>query len=290
MKYFFDQEYQQKEEQQLIQDAVNGSKKVLEQLIHQHYSFIYNVAIRYVLSPEDAEGLTQEVIIKVITKLSQFKQESSFRTWVYRIVFNHFLKSKKRNLEKTVISFENYGNELDAIPDIELNAEEQQSYKDLVEEAKLGCMTGMLLCLDRKQRLIYILGEMFEINSKIGAELLEISSDNFRKILSRARKDLYHFMNNKCGLLNKANPCRCPKKTKGFIQRGWIDTNELKFNKDFLKRVGDIAVEKANECTELIEEKYGALFKDHPYYNKNQSAQMMKDIVADKDLKRIFDL
>jgi RNA polymerase sigma factor (sigma-70 family) len=290
MKYFFDQEYQQKEEQQLIQDAVNGSKKALEQLIHQHYSFIYNVAIRYVLSPEDAEDLTQEVIIKVITKLSQFKQESSFRTWVYRIVFNHFLKSKKRNLEKTVISFENYGNELDAIPDIELNAEEQQSYKDLVEEAKLGCMTGMLLCLDRKQRLIYILGEMFEINSKIGAELLEISSDNFRKILSRARKDLYHFMNNKCGLLNKANPCRCPKKTKGFIQRGWIDTNELKFNKDFLKRVGDIAVEKANECTELIEEKYGALFKDHPYYNKNQSAQMMKDIVADKDLKRIFDL
>jgi RNA polymerase sigma factor (sigma-70 family) len=290
MKYFFDQEYQQKEEQQLIQDAVNGSKKALEQLIHQHYSFIYNVAIRYVLSPEDAEDLTQEVIIKVITKLSQFKQESSFRTWVYRIVFNHFLKSKKRNLEKTVVSFENYGNELDAIPDIELNAEEQQSYKDLVEEAKLGCMTGMLLCLDRKQRLIYILGEMFEINSKIGAELLEISSDNFRKILSRARKDLYHFMNNKCGLLNKANPCRCPKKTKGFIQRGWIDTNELKFNKDFLKRVGDIAVEKANECTELIEEKYGALFKDHPYYNKNQSAQMMKDIVADKDLKRIFDL
>lgn len=290
MKYFFDQEYQQKEEQQLIQDAVNGSKKALEQLIHQHYPFIYNVAIRYVLSPEDAEDLTQEVIIKVITKLSQFKQESSFRTWVYRIVFNHFLKSKKRNLEKTVISFENYGNELDAIPDIELNAEEQQSYKDLVEEAKLGCMTGMLLCLDRKQRLIYILGEMFEVNSKIGAELLEISSDNFRKILSRARKDLYHFMNNKCGLLNKANPCRCPKKTKGFIQRGWIDTNELKFNNDFLKRVGDIAVEKANECTELIEEKYGALFKDHPYYNKNQSAQMMKDIVADKDLKRIFDL
>ena len=101
MKYFFDQEYQQKEEQQLIQDAVNGSKKALEQLIHQHYSFIYNVAIRYVLSPEDAEDLTQEVIIKVITKLSQFKQESSFRTWVYRIVFNHFLKSKKRNLEKT---------------------------------------------------------------------------------------------------------------------------------------------------------------------------------------------
>ena len=131
---------------------------------------------------------------------------------------------------------------------------------------------------------------MFEVNSKIGAELLEISSDNFRKILSRARKDLYHFMNNKCGLLNTANPCRCPKKTKGFIQRGWIDTNELQFNKDFLKRVGDIAVEKANECTELIEEKYGALFKDHPYYNKNQSAQMMKDIVADKDLKRIFDL
>jgi RNA polymerase sigma factor (sigma-70 family) len=47
------------------------------------------------LSPFDAEDVTQEVLIKVITKLSQFKGKSNFRTWLYRITFNHFLKMKK---------------------------------------------------------------------------------------------------------------------------------------------------------------------------------------------------
>lgn len=43
-------------------------------------------------------------------------------------------------------------------------------------------MTGMLLCLNRDQRLVYILGEIFEVDSKTGAELLDISSDNFRQL------------------------------------------------------------------------------------------------------------
>ena len=54
----------------------------------------------------------------------------------------------------------------------------------------------MLLCLDREQRLIYVLGEIFGVTDVIGAELLEISRQNFRQKLSRARRDLHSFMQN----------------------------------------------------------------------------------------------
>ena len=77
----------------LINDALGGSKTALEHLLKRHYNFIYNVALRFVLNPDDAQDLTQEAVIKVITKLSQFNQKSEFRTWLYRIVFNHFLNS-----------------------------------------------------------------------------------------------------------------------------------------------------------------------------------------------------
>jgi hypothetical protein len=56
----------------------------------------------------------------------------------------------------------------------------------------------MLLCLDREQRLTFILGAIFEVSDTVGAEVLEITPDNFRQRLARARRDLRNFMNDKC--------------------------------------------------------------------------------------------
>jgi RNA polymerase sigma factor (sigma-70 family) len=277
-------------EQQLIADALGGSKTALELLLKTHYSFIYNVALRFVLNPVEAEDLTQEVIIKVITKLSQYNHQSKFSTWLYRIVFHHFINSKRGKLEHALVSFDAYGNALDQIPDLPLSSIEEEKFKEQVEDAKIGCMTGMLLCLSREQRLIFVLGEIFEIDSKTGSELLEISMENFRQLLSRARKDLYQFMHNKCGLINAQNPCRCPKKTKGFIQAGWVNETSLQFNTDFVKRISEIASLKANQCDDLLEEKYGSLFKDHPYYDRDQTAALIHQLTSDKEFKSIFNL
>ena len=286
----FDAGYQESDDLVLIEQAKEGSRKALEQLVERHYNFIYNVALRFLLNPEDAQDLTQEVLIKLITKLSQFHGKSSFRTWLYRIVSNHFLNSKRGKMEAAIQSFEAYGAELDRVPLHDLNPEEKLSLQEEVEDARIGCMTGMLLCLDRKQRLVFILGEIFEVKSPLGAELLEISPDNFRKILNRARKDLYNFMNKKCGLLNLNNPCRCPKKSKGFILAGWVQPGKLQFQADFLQKLSDLSLEKANACDSLIEEKYGTLFKDSPYYDRDNSEEMIAGLTKDRELKEIFDL
>lgn len=278
------------DDKQLINDALGGSKTALEYLLKRHYNFIYNVALRFVLNPDDAQDLTQEAVIKVITKLSQFNQKSEFRTWLYRIVFNHFLNSKRQKLETVVFDFGDYGNSLDNIPFEEINNQEQEDFKDKIEDAKIGCMTGMLLCLSREQRLVYILGEIFEVDSKTGSDLLEISADNFRQQLTRARKDLYNFMNNKCGLVNSSNPCRCPKKTKGFIKAGWVNEQDLQFNNHFTKRISEISVDKANQCDNVMEEKYASLFKDHPYYDKDKSSELINNLTTDPEIKSIFDL
>ena len=92
----------------------------------------------------------------------------------------------------------------------------------LVDEARIGCTSGMLLCLDREQRLVYILGEIFGVHGRASAPSCSRSRrDNFRQKLSRARRDLHSFMQGQCGLVNSANPCRCAKKTQGFIKAGY---------------------------------------------------------------------
>ena len=57
----------------LIKMAVSGDSKALQNLIVRHYIFVYNVALKMTQCDEDAEDLTQEVFIKVITALSRFR-------------------------------------------------------------------------------------------------------------------------------------------------------------------------------------------------------------------------
>ncbi len=68
----------------LVEQVKNGDRSALERLVLRHQAWIYNIAIRMVYQPEDAEEVVQEVLVKVITKLSTFKGESKFRTWLYR--------------------------------------------------------------------------------------------------------------------------------------------------------------------------------------------------------------
>ena len=107
------------------------------------------------------------------------------------------------------------------------------------------CLTGMLLCLERRQRLVFILGGLFGIPSSSGAEILDISEANFRAILSRARKKLTNFMEERCGLVNSENPCRCESHVKKLISAGWIDPEDLRLTRESLKKLSSIAEERA---------------------------------------------
>lgn len=64
----------------LVEQAQHGDAAALEKLVLRHQAWIYNIAVRMVFDPHDAEEVTQEVLVKVITKLSTFKGESKFRT------------------------------------------------------------------------------------------------------------------------------------------------------------------------------------------------------------------
>src|SRR4029077_6206040 len=127
------------------------------------------------------------------TKLSTFKGECKFRTWIYRIVTNHVLNMMRKGVEEKSLTFIAYGPAINATPDHDLPDPKSVPVDVplLVEEAKIGCTTGMLLCLDRKQRLVFTLGEILGASDTVGGEILEMPADNFRQSLARARRDLY---------------------------------------------------------------------------------------------------
>ena len=236
--------------------------------------------------PQDAEDVTQEILIKVLTRLSSFEGRSSFRTWLYRIVVNHVLNMKRGRVEQASLDFAVYGAAIDNTPELEL-ADPKGNSADtdlLVTEAMLSCTSGMLLCLDREQRLTFILGAIFGVSDTVAAEVLEITPDNFRQRLARARRDLRNFMNGKCGLVNKANPCRCAKKTRGFIQAGYVDPENLLFVRERICEVRE-AAPQVYETINTLDGKCAEIFRGHPFYTAPDLGPMLRRLVERPDLK-----
>ncbi len=274
----------------MVKSAQKGDREALEKLILRHQAWIYNIALRMVLNPHDAEDVTQEILIKIITKLSTFEGKSGFRTWLYRIVTNHVINMKKGHCEKKIINFKGYGEELDRTPDMDLPDRNSMpvDIQVLIEEAKIGCMTGMLLCLDREQRLVYILGEIFNINDSIGSMILEMSKENFRQRLSRARRDLHNFMNEKCGLINQNNPCRCAKKTASWIHAGLVEPDNLKFNKNYVKKVQEISEGKSKQLERFLDDEYSILFREHPFQTPPDFVKTLHGILHNEQFQQII--
>lgn len=282
--------YPDQADTELVKMAIDGDKKALENLVARHHIFVYNLALKMTNSVEDAEDLAQEVFIKVITALSKFKGKSEFRTWLYRITVNHFLNTKKSKTELLISNFESYGNFINDLPEKEISDEELDELKESIEELRIRCTAGMLLCLERQQRMVYILGEMFEVDHNLGAEILNISRANFRIRLMRARQDLYNWMNKTCGLVNKSNPCRCAKKTKHFVEAGFVDPKNLKFNTRYRQKIYDLSEKKANVIVETVEDLNKEVFQSHPLQEPLEATKVVDKILSNELIKNILNL
>jgi len=277
---------------ELVEQARNGDRAALEQLVLRHQAWVYNIAVRMVFHPQDAEEVTQEVLVKAVTRLSTFQGASTFRTWLYRIAANHVLNMKRRGGEHRPQTFASYAAAINDTPELDLPDPRSVPVDVplLVEEAKLSCTTGMLMCLDRRQRLVFTLGEIFGVSDTVGGDVLDMSADNFRQCLSRARRDLYQFMHGQCGLVNTDNPCRCPKKTKGFIDGGHVDPDHLLFVPLHVRRVREAAADTVREIEDVLDRQYAAVYRDHPFLQPPDQIAWLRRVLDRPDVRTALHL
>ncbi len=250
----------------LVQQAKDGNKDALESLVQRIQDRVYGLALRMLGFPADAEDASQEILVKVVTHLDSFRQESEFTTWVYRVAANHLLTTRKRLFENQEMSFEDY----ESLLEIEYAAEWQESVPEaerslIVQEMMLSCTHGMLLCLDRPHRITYILSEVLDITSQQGAYILDISPAAYRKRLSRARERIQTFMLKNCGLVNPDNPCHCDRVAPYAVQTNLIDPKNLFFAGHRCRaKWGELSMEHLKELDSL--QRVAALFRNQPDY------------------------
>lgn len=214
----------------LVERAKAGDRYALEEVVRAVQDDVYNLAIRMLWHPEDAEDATQEILLRVVTHLGGFRGDSGFRTWVVRVASNYLLTTRRRRAEDPELTFERFGEDLaEGLADGAAWQEAEPERRLEIEEVKIGCSQAMLLCLDREHRLAYVLGEILELSGPEAAAVLEITPAAFRKRLSRARQRVEAFMRGHCGLANPASRCRCHKRVDRAKQLGRLAPGRLLF-------------------------------------------------------------
>jgi len=111
----------------LVRSAIDGDRNALEDFVRALQGDIYALALRMLCNREDAEDATQEILVRIVTHLSQFDFRSKVNTWAYRIAVNYILDVKKSTVERLHLSFEQFAEDLTTGLSLEAPAEAEHS-------------------------------------------------------------------------------------------------------------------------------------------------------------------
>jgi RNA polymerase sigma factor (sigma-70 family) len=281
--------------EELVSHAREGSREAAETLIKRLQPIVFNLCQKFYLHPEDGEDAAQEILIKALTNLGRWRSDRGpFRVWFLAVARNHLIdvRRQKGRLESQMTGLNDYFDAVDAIPD-DVSADTLTpgpEARALAMEANASCMLGMLVCLDREQRLVLIVGDVLGIESREAAQIFGVTAAAFRQRLHRARAELYSFLERRCGLVNKGNPCRCRKKAKGFAAAGWIDPVKRTWTDSYYQNAEVFSEEHAERAFDGLYEACSAQFRGLPAYDSDRNLVDLTKILEAPNVKRWFRL
>ncbi|WP_264558744.1 RNA polymerase sigma factor [Flavobacterium sp. N2270] len=170
-------------------------KRNFNSVYNEYHLLVYNVALNYVQNIEDAEEITQDVFLKVHESLSDFKENSSLKTWLYRITINQSLDFiKKKNSKKRFFIFgKKSQNEFELI-NIS-NFEHPGILLEQQEDAKVLFL--VINSLPVNQKTAFILSKVDGLSNPEVSEIMEISISAVESLIFRAKKELKEKLSNK---------------------------------------------------------------------------------------------
>ena len=248
---------------ELVMRSKEGESEALEKLVKAIQDRIYGLSLRMLYHPEEAEDATQEILIKIITRLDTFRREGAFLAWVLKIAANH-LMTVRRTRGRASTSFKEMASLIihdHSPPWKELESQPMRNL--IIEEYRIACLQVVLLGLNRPHRLAYILGTVFNVSGSEGGEILGIRPHTFRKRLQRARFQIGDFLLNHCALIRPGNPCLCERQADYFLSIGQVSQKDFVFAAHpCLVKHDPSTLARLGEMDELS--RINTLFKTHP--------------------------
>lgn len=179
-----------------IQQLKKGNREAFNQLVEKHKDGILNICYGFVKDAEEAEDITQEVFIEVFRTISNFREDSSLFTWMYRIAVSRSLDAIKRKksikraafFEKRVSAeIAEYEIENTASSTLEPDQTLEQRQQQLFIESSLAKLT-------ENQRIAFVLSHQDGLSYKEIAQIMNKSLTSIESLIHRSRQSLRKIM------------------------------------------------------------------------------------------------
>jgi RNA polymerase sigma-70 factor, ECF subfamily len=204
--------------------VLNGKlSELFEQLYYDNQPKVYRLALGLAGNAADAEEITQEAFCRAFHSFGEFRRESSFFTWIYRITLNVTRDYLKKRRKLPIFSLtEDLGYALDQI--IDPNPANNPETELLANEVRVRCLHCFTECLPTRQRTVFCLAVTLELPYKIIAEIMDCSVGSVKVMLHRAKKRIAGYLEDRCQLIKKSNPCNCRQWVRFGLEKGLITT------------------------------------------------------------------
>lgn len=202
------------------------NSKLFDQLYRDNQAKVYRLALGLAGNAHDAEDITQEAFYRAFRSYHTFREESSFFTWIYRITINVANDYLKHRTKLPIYALtEDQGYSIEDI--IDPNPANDPETELLGYQARVRCLHALTECLPIKQRRVFCLAVNLELPHKQIADILECSVGSVKTTLHRAKRRWLGYMEDRCQLIDRSNPCNCKQFVRFGLRQGWISRDVL---------------------------------------------------------------
>ena len=182
---------------------------------------LFKLALSLTGRTEDAQDVVQESFSKAWKSWRDFRHESAFSTWIYRICVNTAQdRLRQRRRLPVQIFTEDWGIPWEEI--VEAHPADDPVTLALAEDIRLKCLHGFSECLPRRQRQVFCLSHVMGLDHKTIGTILGCQVGAVKASLFRARQRIDGYLNGRCVFIKADNPCECRQWVRFALKQGIV--------------------------------------------------------------------
>jgi RNA polymerase sigma-70 factor (ECF subfamily) len=201
--------------------AMSGNINAFQKLFSEFQSQLNSYIYRLVASSADAEDIAHDAFIRGFDKVSTFKGNSSFKTWMFRIATNlaydHLRQFKRWTVDtKEIAKGIVMNNEVVRNSLIKMGQESPEGTFDMRDHID-HCFTCMGKTLAIEKQVVLILKDIYDFSVKEISLIIDQTQDVVKHLLQDARHSMKDIFDNRCALISKNGVCNQCSELNGMF-------------------------------------------------------------------------
>jgi RNA polymerase sigma-70 factor (ECF subfamily) len=186
--------HRERRDDELVRMAQAGDNRAFDELIHRYKEKVYRLAYKILRHEEDAAETLQDAFLSAYRGLKNFKAESTFSTWLYRVATNAALMKYRKRRDRHV-SIEQSQSPYDDAEPLALPDWSAEPLDELLDAETREVMEEGIARLPEDLRTVFVLRDVEELSNSEVAKVLDISVAAVKSRLHRARISLRDRLN-----------------------------------------------------------------------------------------------